>query len=272
MKYIFIVALLLSSIFAKVNVAVSIPPQEYILEQIAPNMLNTALIVKPGNSPHTYEPKPSQMVEISKARIYFAIGVEFENVWLDKFKAQNKDMLIIHSDKNITKYPITQGEEAGELDPHIWLACNNIKIIAKNMANALIKADSNNSKIYQANLEKFLAKVDAKDKDIKEKLETLKNRQFLTFHPSWGYFAKEYNLTQLSIQVSGKEPSPKELINIIKLAKKYKVKAIFAQPEFSSKSANLIANELNIKVVKISPLAKDILANLDKFTNALLGK
>ena len=270
-KYIIILAIFLTSLYAKVNVAVSIPPQEYILEQIAPNLVDTTVIVTPGNSPHTYEPKPSQMVKLSKAKLYFAIGVEFENAWLPKFKAQNKNLKIIHTDKNITKYPITVGHEAGEMDPHIWLSPSNLKIIAKNMTTALIAEDKENAKIYTKNLNTFLEKIDNLKKEIEKKLSTLSSRKFLTFHPSWGYFAKEFNLEQIAIEISGKEPSPKELIKIIKLAKKEQVKAIFAQPEFSQKSAKLIANELHIKVVKISPLSKDIAKNLIFFTNALLG-
>ncbi len=269
--YFFLILLTLSA-FAKINVAVSIPPQAYILEQIAPNLVNTEVIVKPGNSPHTYEPKPSQMMALSKAKIYFAIGVEFEDSWLPKFKAQNSNLLIVHTDKNITKFPITSGEEAGELDPHIWLSPKNLKVIAKNMADALIKIDANNTKEYKDNLNKFIIKLDKLDKEIKEKLSKLKNRNFLIFHPSWGYFARDYNLKQIAVEIKGKEPSARELISVIKLAKKTGVKVIFTQPEFSQKSANLIAKELGIKVIKVSPLKKDIINNISNFANVLAGE
>lgn len=270
-KYIILLILTISA-FAKVNVAVSIPPQEYILEQIAPNLVDTEVVVKPGNSPHTYEPKPSQMIALSKAKIYFAIGVEFENSWLPKFKAQNNNLLIVHTDKNIKKYPITSGQEAGELDPHIWLSPKNLKVIAKNMANALIKVDTNHTKEYKDNLNQFITKLDKLDKKIKDKLSKLKNRNFLIFHPSWGYFARDYNLKQIAVEIKGKEPSARELISVIKLAKKTAVKVIFTQPEFSQKSAKLIANELGIKVVKVSPLKKDVIQNITNFTNILAGE
>jgi len=272
MRIFIIFSILLNIIYAKINVAVSIPPQAYILQNIAPNLVDTTVIVTPGNSPHTYEPKASQMIKISKAKIYFAIGVEFEDVWLPKFKAQNSNLEIVNTDKNITKYPITQGEEAGELDPHIWLSPSNLKIIATNMATSLINIDPNNAKTYKSNLKQFIKKIENTRVEIKEKLKALKNRNFLVFHPSWGYFAKEFNLKQIAIEVKGKEPSPKELIKIINLAKKEKVSAIFTQPEFSQKSANLIAKELGIKVVKISPLNKNVLKNITIFTNALLGQ
>jgi zinc transport system substrate-binding protein len=267
MKYITLLVFFTLSIFAKLNVALSIPPQEFILQKIAPN-ISYFTLVTPGNSPHTYEPKPSQMIKISKANLYFAIGVEFENIWLNKFKAQNKNLIVIKTDKNITKIPMAN-KKAKKLDPHIWLNTDNLKIIATNMANALIKYDSKNSKIYKQNLEKFINECDNLKKIINNKLKNLKNRKFLVFHPSWGYFAKEFNLTQIAIEVEGKSPSPKELIKILNFAKEQKVKAIFTQPEFSQKSAKLIANELNIKVVALSPLSRDIFKNLLKITNIL---
>jgi zinc transport system substrate-binding protein len=91
----------------------------------------------------------------------------------------------------------------------------------------------------------------------------------MVFHPSWGYFDKEYNLTQLAIEVEGKEPKPKVLQKIIDEAKEQNVKAIFTQTEFSDKSAKAIANELKIKVLKETPLAKDWSENLIKMANAI---
>ena len=267
--------LLISSfvvLYAKLNIAVSIPPQEFLVKKITGNLANITTIVKPGNSPHTYEPKPSQMIELSKANLYLAIGVEFENAWLERFKSQNRNLKIYYTDKNIQKITIKKGKEKGEPNPHIWLSPKNLKIIAKNIANALIVNDKNNSKIYKNNLEKVLKELDNLDKNISAKLSKLKNRNFLTFHPAWSYFAKDYNLTQLTIEINGKEPSIKELIKIINFAKEKNVKVIIAEPEFSDKSAKVIAKELNIKVVKISPLQKDIYKTLIKFTNTLLEK
>ncbi len=272
MKFLILISLFFVSIFAKIVVAVSIPPQEYILENIAGNLVEPIVIVKPGNSPHTYEPKPSQMVSLSKAKLYLAIGVEFEKVWLKKFKNQNPNLKIVHCDNNISKIPMLNGHERGELDPHIWLNPKNIKQIAICTENALSSVDSNNSKIYQANLKKFLVKIDKLNNKVKEILSKAKVKKFLIFHPSWGYFAKEYGLGQIAVEIEGKEPSPKELINIIKLAKKSGVKVIFVQPEFSQKEASLIANEIGIKVVKVSPLSRDLVQNILNFAKEVAGE
>ena len=97
-------------------------------------------------------------------------------------------------------------------------------------------------------------------------------RKFMVFHPSWGYFAKAYDLEQIAVEVEGKEPKPKELIHLLKEAKEEQVKAIFTQPEFSDAVANVIAKELQIPVVKISPLAPNWSENLINIANTIANK
>ena len=264
MYKIFLVGLmgLFSSIFAndKLNIVVSIVPQKTFVKAIGQDRVDITVMVKPKNSPHTYEPKPSQMKNLSKANIYFAIGVEFEKSWLDKFKNQNKQLIVEDLSKNIKK----------ENDPHIWTNPNNVKIIATNIYKTLSKIDTKNSLFYRQNLDKFLIKLDTLDKQIKTTLQCIpKKSKFMVFHPAWGHFAKQYNLTQISIEVDGKKPKPKALINLIKEAKKQHIKTIFTQPEFSSKTAKLIAKELNIKVVKTTALNPNYINNLQNFSKAL---
>ena len=274
-KNIILITIILNSLLlAKVNTVVSILPQKSFVRAIGKDLVNISVMVLPGDSPHTYEPKPSQMRDISKADIYFSIGVEFENAWLPRFASQNKNMKIVDTSKGIKKemMPTFEGEEIhdGEKDPHIWTAPQNIKIIARNIYAALAKIDSKNVMIYKRNYEKFILHVELVDREIKGILKnTPKNSKFMVLHPSWGYFAKEYNLVQLPIEIEGKTPKPKSLIKIIQIAKKEKVKAIFTQPEFSPKIANQIANQLNIKVIKATPLSPKWEENLIKFAKAI---
>jgi zinc transport system substrate-binding protein len=168
----------------------------------------------------------------------------------------------------------TNGEHthAGE-DPHIWTAPENVKIIAKNMYDALAKYDSANAPYYKKNLDAFLASVDETDKQINKILSNLKkSRSFMVFHPSWGYFAKAYNLEQIAVEVEGKSPKPRELVMLIKEAKEEKVNAIFTQPEFSDSAAKIIANELHIPVVKISPMAPNWSENLIHMAKTIAGQ
>ena len=291
-KIIFIFLLLSSYIFSNINTVVSILPVQTFVKAIGGDKITVSLMVQPGNSPHNYEPKPSQMIDIAKADLYFAIDVEFENVWLPKFHNLNPDMRIIDLADNVQKMQMQEKHEdeaddahhneheaaernehkhEGE-DPHIWTAPSNVKIIAKNIYNALKKEDPVNADYYKRNLDIFLASIDETDRLIIDILSSLGDQEsFMVFHPSWGYFAKAYGLKQIAVEVEGKEPKPKELIYILKEAKEEKVKAIFTQPEFSDTVAKIIAKELQIPVVKISPLASNWSENLINIAKTIAG-
>ncbi|PHS40673.1 MAG: zinc ABC transporter substrate-binding protein [Sulfurovum sp.] len=268
-------------IFSNMNAVVSILPQQTFVKAIGGDKVNVSLMVQPGNSPHTYEPKPSQMIEISKADLYFAIDVEFEQVWLPKFKSLNPKMQIIDLADNITKIQMKHACEEGShdehahegADPHIWTSPANVKIIAQNIYTALIENDPDNTEYYKRNFDSFLASIDETDKQVSDILSSLTDaRRFMVFHPSWGYFAKAYNLEQIAVEVEGKETKPKALIHLLKEAKEKKVTAIFTQPEFSDTVAKIIAKELQIPVVKVSPLAPNWSENLIKIANTIAGK
>ena len=289
MKKITLIFLLLTSyIFSNINAVVSILPEQTFVKAIGGDKVNVSLMVQPGNSPHTYEPKPSQMIDIAKADLYFAIDVEFEDVWLPKFQSLNPKMHVIDLADNVTKMQMQDKHEAepenehhnehdehkheGE-DPHIWTAPSNVKIIAENIYNALKKIDPVNADYYKRNLDIFLASIDETDRQIIHILSFIEDeRRFMVFHPSWGYFAKAYNLEQIAVEVEGKEPKPKELIHLLTEAKEEKVKAIFTQPEFSDTVAKIIAKELHIPVVKVSPLAANWSENLINIAKAIAGK
>ena len=272
-------------ILANINAVVSILPEKTFVEAIGGDKVSVSVMVLPGNSPHTYEPKPSQMKDVAKATFYFAIGVEFENVWLEKFKNLNKEMQVIDLSKGIHKLSIVahhdehsdhkashKDEHEGD-DPHIWTDPENVKIIALHIYETLMQADPENKVYYKLNYEKFIAEIKQTDSKIKSILSSKeKGTKFMVFHPSWGYFAKAYGLKQLPVEIEGKSPKPKELINLIKEAREEKISAIFTQPEFSDSIAKVMANELKIKVIKVSPLSPNWSENLINIANAIAGK
>lgn len=265
MKKIFTLLIFSLTLFAKPTVSVSILPQEYFVKKIAHELVDVNVMVQPGFSPHVYEPKPSQMKALAKSDIYFAIGVNFEDSWLDKFASASAKMKIVHTDDGIEKIEI---EEHGhdhahnhnhdeELDPHIWLDPNLVKLQAKSIFEALIKEYPQYINEFTRNYNEFLDELTLLDEQILKTLASLKNRKFMVFHPSWGYFAKRYNLEMISIEVSGKEPKPRELGKILKNAKENNIKTIFVSENFSKKSAEALAKELGANVVSINELSND---------------
>jgi len=299
----------------KLSVFVTIAPQKYFVQQICKDLVDVRVMVRPGADPHTYEPKPQQMVALSRAKLYFAVGIDFEEANLGKLTATNPNLKVIHTDHGIEKlkmedhhhqdghaeehhededhegddHEADHDNEKGEhheeeehdedqhghagLDPHIWLSPPLVKIQARTIMAALQKADPGHRSVYEANFEAFAAQIDQLDADLKKTFTGKTGLQFMVFHPSWGYFAQAYGLKQVSIEIEGKDPKPAQLQELIQHARKNKIKVVFVQPQFSTKSAELVAREIGGQVAFADPLAEDWMANLrqvaDKFQAAL---
>jgi len=277
-KIICILTLFTTYIFSNINVVVSILPEKSFVKAIGGEKVTIMPMVLPGNSPHTYEPKPSQMKKIAQANLYFAIGVEFERAWLPRFHSLNPHMQVIDVTQGIQKEPMSghsehthsPGDKEVHLDPHVWTSPANVRIIAKNICDALIRTDSGNRHYYEKNLQKFTTEIGQTEVEISTILrEVPKGTKFMVFHPSWGYFAHAFGLIQLPVEIEGKNPKPRELIRLVKEAKKEKIKALFTQPEFSDAMAKTIAQELHIPVVKVSPMSEDWAKSLRDIAHAV---
>jgi len=265
----------------KLPVFVSIIPQQFFVQQIGKDLVEVRVMVRPGASPATYEPKPKQMAAISKAKIYFSIGVPFEKAWLKKIVASNPEMLLVHTDRGIKKIPMVSyrheteknHHEHGILDPHIWTAPPLVKIQALTILTGLQEVDPDHRISYEKNYRRFISVVEDLDNKFRDIFNGKHGHQFMVFHPSWGYFAHAYRLKQVPIEVEGKNPKPAQLKGLIEHAKAYDIKVIFVQPQFSSKSAKQIAKEIGGQVVFVDPLAFNWLDNLrnvaNKFREAL---
>lgn len=267
-------------------VFVSITPQLYFLEQIGGGLVDAQVMVPPGASPATYEPSPRQMARLAEARAYFAIGAPFERAWLERFQAANPEMAVFQTDLGIQKRYMAAHSHAGHdgdikhgdhghgglPDPHVWLAPDTVRILAQNTAQGLSQIDPAHASVYAANLERFLSEIDALDVEIRAILAQLPagRRSFMVFHPSWGYFADQYGLTQVPIESEGKEPGPRELARIVAHGRELGAPVVFVQPQFSDKSARLIAREMNARVAVLDPLSEDWAANLRAAAKAFL--
>ena len=181
---------------SRLTIVVSILPQKYFVERIGGEYVDVSVMVLPGSSPASYEPKPEQLRALSRAAAYMSIGVPFEDAWLDRIASANPDMLMVDT---------AQGIERVGGDPHIWLSPRLAKVQAGTIFEALAQLDPAHEAAYRANLDDFLADIDALDAEIRAKLARVRNRKFMVFHPSWGYFARDYGLEMIPIEVGGQE-------------------------------------------------------------------
>ena len=144
---------------------------------------------------------------------------------------------------------------------------------ARTILNALVEIDPAHRAVYEANTKIFVSKLAALDADLKNTFAGKKGFQFMVFHPSWGYFARTYDLQQVPVEIEGKDPKPAQLKALIEHAKKKHINVIFVQPQFSSRNAELVAKEIGGQVIFADPLASDWSGNLrevaQKFKAAL---
>ncbi|MEE4114381.1 MAG: zinc ABC transporter substrate-binding protein [Desulfobacteraceae bacterium] len=259
----------------RVPVFVSIVPQAYFVQQIGKDLVDVQVLVEPGADPHTYEPKPQQMVALSKAALYFAVGIEFETAKLAKITAVNPRMQVVHTDHGIMKFPMADTDhhqakdehgngvhhQAG-LDPHIWLSPPLVMLQARSILAALQAVDPAHRSVYEANYRAFVLDLVDLDAQLRATFDGLKGASFMVLHPSWGTFAHTYGLKQVPIEIDGKSPKPAQLGKLIERAQSDGITVVFVQPQFSSKSAQQIAKAIGGRVVVVDPLAGDWANNL----------
>lgn len=275
MKKIPILILFLSSfshfIYGKPIILVSIPPQYEFVNRIAGNKVNIHILLKEGNSPHTYEVTPTDIMKIGKCQLWFTIGVDFEKALLPKVKSIYPDLKIVDTTKNVkyrnfTKEEHSEDEHHSEenlnLDPHIWLGFDQVKTVLYNMLQALETMLPEEKEFFRQNYKDYVNEIDESFSLLSNKLKELKGKTIYVYHPAFGYFLDSFGIKQKAFEIAGREPSQKQLVNLIKEMKKDNVKFLFVQKQFSKNSAIKIANATGATVVEIDPLAKDWLDNI----------
>jgi zinc transport system substrate-binding protein len=249
-----------------VRAFVSIPPQVYFVKVIGGSRVEVQSMVPAGVEPETYDPTPRQIALLSQSHLYFAVGLPFETVLIPKIRSSMKGVTVVDTQADVrlrtfAQHTLNSSAEVGS-DPHIWLSPELVKIQGAAIEKALATADPAGAADYEAGLAKLDVQMDALHKEIAASLTGLQGRSFLVFHPAFGYFADEFGLKQVSIEVEGKAPGPRQLADLIALARKLQVKMIFVEPQFDQSRAQVVADSIGAKVVTIDPLAEDYVSNL----------
>jgi zinc transport system substrate-binding protein len=258
---------------SKILVAVSILPQVEFVENVGGSFVDVLELVPPNSSPEIYEPTPGQMKDLSRAVVYFKIGtdLDFELNLLGRMAAINPHLKIIDCSKGIDLGVLPEsnlpdrnpsGHYHGLKDPHIWNSLRNARVMIDNITAGLISIDSLHKQDYLRNAENYKQKLDSLDRKTFELLSHRTLNSFIVLHPAWGYFARDYGLTQLSIEGEGKEPSATDIKNLVDIARKENLATVFASPQFNSESAKTVARELGGTVEYIDPLSGQYLDNM----------
>ena len=270
----------------ELHVYASIPPVAYFAERIGGEHVRVSVLIEPGDSPHSFEPTPRQVMELGGADIYLRLGIPFENQLVNRLFTGSNRTKVVDVDKGITKRQMIphdihhvhnnhqhserdhdvdhNGTEStkAEPDPHTWLSPLLIPQQARNITDALSEIDPSNRNYYEANMAAFLTEVDSVHRIIEAVLKPHRGRSFYTFHPAFGYLADAYGLVQEAVEIEGKSPSPKALNRLMEKARKEGVRIIFVQPQFDDKSARAVAQAIDGAVIPMDALKWDVLDNL----------
>ncbi len=238
------------------NISVTILPQKGVVKAIGGEKAKINVMVPPGNSPATYSPEFSKLKAVKNSQIYFTIGVPFDKKYLNKIKEINPSIEVVDFGKWIKKE---------NNNPHIWLSPALLMLQAKVVLNTFIKHDPQNKEYYIQNYLKYVDSL----KNLEKEGFNIKQKAFITFHPSFYYFAKDFLIKEIAIEKEGKSPSFSYLAKIIKIAKQNKVKTVIISPEFPTKYAKIVAAKIGAKVIIISPLNEDPRITIKKLIKAL---
>ncbi|MGD2119691.1 MAG: zinc ABC transporter substrate-binding protein [Chromatiales bacterium] len=265
------------------RVFASVVPIQTFVAKIGGQHVDARVMVRPGFNPHIYDPTPQQISALADAALYVRTGVPFEDAWMERIRSTNPGMQILDARQGIElrasvahdhhdhdtdaahkdhESHADEHEHADEMDPHVWTSPLLVRQMIAAIRDKLSELAPSHGADFARNHDAFLAELDALDRDLHNMLDPLTQRQFMVFHPAWGYFADTYKLIQVPIEHEGKQPGARALANLISQAKHEQIKVVFVQPQFDKRQARQVAKAIDGVVIAVDPLAGNYIENL----------
>ena len=261
------------------SAVVSIVPQVYFVERIAGDLATVDLLAPPNHTAETHQVTPRQMDILSRADVYFRIGMPFETALVKRLESTCPNLKIVDTREGVTllggvcthEHDHSDHHHHEGDDPHIWLDPMRVKIQAQTIAKALSVVAPQHESVFTANLDTFEKDLDALHQRLGETLAPMNGKVIYVYHPAFGYLADAFGFEQRSIETEGKDPGSKRLYELIDEIKDSGVKVIFDQPQFAEGSVQVIAKEANVKVVALDGLMQDYITGMEALAKAIAG-
>ena len=258
----------------KLTISTTIFPLSSIVKEIGGDNVKVVNILPPGASPHTYEPTPDTIAELQSARILFSIGHGADD-WVRNLVSQPEldTLKLVYVDNGIKLKKISNEKSAidlnptsdhenhseeqhGSEDPHYWLSGENGIIIAQTVEKELEQLDPDNTEYYRNNLNHFVSDLDKTNLDIKTSFNELPNKNIITHHGAWFYFADAYGLNIVGVfeLAPGLEPTANDIAKLQSTIKEKNVGAIFLEPQLSSQTIDSFIADTGVKVGVLDPI------------------
>jgi zinc transport system substrate-binding protein len=254
----------------KLTVVATIFPLADFVKNVAGDKVDVITLLRPGDSPHTYEPTSRDMKAVAQAKLLVVNGAGLD-FWVEKLKTAASDNLVVvdTSAALAEEGLLLSGDEHddGGTNPHYWLDPVLAQKQVGAIAAALVAADPDNKDFYLENVADYIAQLKSLDEEIRNVTQSFSSREFITFHPAWTYFARRYDLVEAAVieEAPGKEPTIDDIRRIVDKVRNLKVKAIFAEPQFSTKAADTIAADSGAEVLLLDPIGGPKLAGKDSY-------
>ena len=254
---------------------VSILPLRSLVQGIVGDDFNIEVLVPPGASPETFEPTPRQFIGLNKAQMIFNVGlIDFETTLLSKVEDSSKVVDLSRGIELIAgscSHCSHGHTHAHDVDPHVWTSPRALQKMAENAYGA-IRAAYPDSVKYEANYRRLQRELTELDERTAAQIAGSGVRYFIIYHPALTYYARDYGLQQVAIEADGKEPSAKQLTQIIRQAREDGVRRILYQSQFPASAVEVIARDIDAEYVEIDPLREDVIANIGEITDIITRK
>lgn len=256
----------------KLSVYVSFYPLYDFAQKVGGDRVEVVNLVPIGMEPHDWEPAAMDIARLEEADILVYNGAGLEH-WVDSVlpTLQNQDLIVVEAAQGIALREGYEGHaehedesehedepehEEEQVDPHTWLDPQNAKKQMQNIQLAFAQADPENATTYQDNYNRYAAEFDALDKEYREGLSGLTNRDLVVSHEAFGYLCAAYQLNQMGVEglSPDSEPDPARMAEIIDFVREHSVKVIFFEEMASDKVSQTIAKATGAQTDMLNPL------------------
>jgi zinc transport system substrate-binding protein len=253
---------------ARIAILTTFAPVHCFTSNVAGDAADVSVLVPPNAGPHDYSFSPADIEKIAKADVLIMNGAGLEN-WLQRGirSAGKKELLVVDTSTGINlisgldvlPLPGVRSEpdpDAGGPNPHIWLSPVNAIKQVENIRDALVARDPANAETYRANADGYLRRLKDLDAQIRTATASLPNKNLITFHDTFPYFARDYGFHVVATfeEFPGKEPSPRTISQLRKIIAAGNVSALFSEPQYSPKAMEVIGREFKVPVVQLDPM------------------
>lgn len=277
-KYLFIfplILLIIGSFFllpskkteSKPEILVTIAPYKYFIEKLTDNKIKVKTLVPQEADPHGFEPHAKELVGLFSAKIWFMVGEPFENQFLPILQQNNPELVTVRLDQQV-KHPmhLQCSHHCHEIeDLHFWMSPKILESQINTIADQLKELYPAEAKIIEQNLALIQQEFFDLNIYLKEQISKSTSPYLLVSHPAFGYFCRDYHLSQLSLENESQDPSPKEIADLYQTIKEKEIKTLFVQKQYNYKMSKITADSLHLKMIEVNPYKEDYFANMRHF-------